>query len=343
VVLRVSAAAETSVVTYHQDHLGSPAVLTSSTGKLLEERAQYPYGGLRSLHRPTETEGRLGAPGSAEGRWGFTGKERDSESGLVDMGARSYFETAGIFLSPDERYAEVASLGEGGERDQASFAAFLNNPQMGNLYAYGVRNPLKFVDPSGLEIVFSPVLQKSPVFQEALALFKRTEEGQRLLAHIENSKFKVTLSAGKAITTDPKTGKAVENLGVTWHYEGDGNSTIEINVLRHKADYANHDAMILELADTIHHELRHSEGNMNALELAGMRKGLDWIRKNALQTKSPSVTPADPTIWMGTEVHKALDVNKSEPLNVEFRKQADFEQVKDRIQKSGVLLEVDLD
>jgi RHS repeat-associated protein len=320
------------MVTYHQDHLGTPAALTDATGALLEERAHYPYGAVRNLHRPQELP--AGAEG-AGGRWGFTGKERDPESGLVDMGARAYFDLSGVFLSPDPRYAEAAALGTGGGRDQSSFTAFLHNPQMGNLYAYAGRNPLKFVDPGGLEIVFSPVLQKSPVFKEALALFKKTEEGQRILAHIEQSKFKVTLSAGRALSG----GK--ENLGVAYH--GAGGGSIEINVTAHKRDFPDHETMILELADTIHHELRHAEGNFNLAELAGMRKGLDWIRKNAVSTPSPSGRPADPTLWMGEEVRAALDDQANEPLNQAFRKEAQFEQTKSNLQKQGALLEFDID
>ena len=113
--------------------------------------------------------------------------------------------------------------------------------------------------------------------------------------------------------------------------------------MRHKANYPDHDAMILELADTIHHELRHGEGNVNSQELAKMRQGLDWIRKNALETKYRTPAPADPTLWMEKEIDTALDVRANEPLNQGFRKEAEREQIKARIQKDHPLFEVDLD
>jgi RHS repeat-associated protein len=315
VSLNPSAAAATAAVTYHQDHLGTPAALTDATGMLLEERAQYPYGALRSRHRPVGAEAIAAGAG---GRWDFTGKERDAESDLVDMGARAYLDLAGIFLSPDPRYAEVALLGSGGSRDEASFTAFLHNPQMGNLYAYGTRNPLKYVDPSGLEVVFSPALQKNPVFQEALALFKSTKEGQRLLKHLSESKAVIRVNEGRAISG----GK--ENLGsATREYNG----RLEINVDRHKKFFTDKERLIFELADTIHHELRHAEGNVNTRELAQARGILDAAMGAAKQMKLPQGT-IPPILRQGTEVHDALDKTKDDPLNREFRRQAQNQQVK---------------
>jgi RHS repeat-associated protein len=326
VVLRAGEAPAGAGLYYHADHLGSPAALTDAGGRLIEERAHYPYGALRSRHRPAEPAS--GSGGGAGERWEFTGKERDPESGLVDMEARSYLDLAGVFLSPDPRYAEVPELSAGSGADEASFSAFLANPQMGNLYAYAGRNPLKHVDPSGLDVIFSPALKKSPVFQEALALFKSTREGQRILARLETSKAKVRVGAGKAFSG----GK--QNLGTA---TVEFNSKIEINLKRHQKHFADKQTLILELADTLHHELRHAEGNVNKIELAGMRKNLDWIRRNALQVKGPS-RPSDPTLWRGEEVHKALDKSQDDPLNVEFRRQAESEQLKARLEQRGLLL-----
>src|SRR6201992_3078469 len=64
----------------------------------------------------------------------YTGKERDVESGLDYFGARHYASTMGRFMSPD---------------------SFLNsgrpeNPQTWNRYTYGLNNPLRNTDPTGL-------------------------------------------------------------------------------------------------------------------------------------------------------------------------------------------------
>jgi RHS repeat-associated protein len=63
----------------------------------------------------------------------FTGKERDSESGLDNFGARYDSSSMGRFMSADQ-------LGPGQHP---------GNPQSWNLYSYVLNNPLKLVDPSG--------------------------------------------------------------------------------------------------------------------------------------------------------------------------------------------------
>jgi len=82
----------------------------------------------------------------------FTGKERDSESGLDNMGARFYASSAGRFLSPD--YV----LGD----------ANLGDPQTFNLYMYSRNNPLIFVDPSGNEIKYAPNLRNAEAVRDTV-------------------------------------------------------------------------------------------------------------------------------------------------------------------------------
>jgi RHS repeat-associated protein len=62
----------------------------------------------------------------------FTGKERDSESGLDYFGARYNGSTMGRFMTPDPL---------GGK---------LVDPQTLNRYSYVINNPLRFTDPTGL-------------------------------------------------------------------------------------------------------------------------------------------------------------------------------------------------
>ncbi len=63
----------------------------------------------------------------------FTGKERDSESGLDNFETRYNSSSRGRFMSADQ-------LGPGQHP---------GNPQTWNLYSYVLNNPLKLVDPSG--------------------------------------------------------------------------------------------------------------------------------------------------------------------------------------------------
>ena len=68
-------------------------------------------------------------------RYKFTGKERDTESGLDNFGARYNASSMGRFMSPDP--------------DQESGIDNMGNPQMWNGYSYVGNNPLNRTDPSG--------------------------------------------------------------------------------------------------------------------------------------------------------------------------------------------------
>jgi RHS repeat-associated protein len=68
----------------------------------------------------------------------FTGKERDSESGLDDFDARFYSSQYGRFMTPDWSVSPVAVA-----------YADLTDPQTLNLYGYVRNNPLSKVDPNG--------------------------------------------------------------------------------------------------------------------------------------------------------------------------------------------------
>ena len=68
----------------------------------------------------------------------FTGKERDSESGLDNFGARYNASTMGRFMSPDPLFATPLHV---------------VNPQRWNMYAYVVNNPTNYVDPDGKDAI----------------------------------------------------------------------------------------------------------------------------------------------------------------------------------------------
>ena len=68
----------------------------------------------------------------------FTGKERDSESGLDMFGARYYGSSLGRFMTPDWAAKPVT----------VPYAHF-GNPQSLNLYSYVQNNPTTVGDPDG--------------------------------------------------------------------------------------------------------------------------------------------------------------------------------------------------
>jgi RHS repeat-associated protein len=119
--------ADNSVKYYISDNLGSASVITSSQGVMppLAESDYYPYGGEIVI-----------TPGDSN-HYKFTGKERDSESGLDNFGARYYASSMGRFMKPDPLYLELHRLVD---------------PQQWNLYSYVRNNPLSLTDPTGLYI-----------------------------------------------------------------------------------------------------------------------------------------------------------------------------------------------
>jgi RHS repeat-associated protein len=66
----------------------------------------------------------------------FTGKERDSETGLDYFGARYNASSIGRFMTPDPLMA----------------SAHASDPQTWNRYAYTFNNPLRYVDPDGMQV-----------------------------------------------------------------------------------------------------------------------------------------------------------------------------------------------
>jgi RHS repeat-associated protein len=98
------------------DHLGSSNAVVDSTGALVNREEYAPYG-----------ETTFGS--YAKKRYRYTSKERDEESGLSHHGIRLYSPWLARWISPDP-----SGAGDGP-----------------NLYSYVRGNPLRFVDPSGLE------------------------------------------------------------------------------------------------------------------------------------------------------------------------------------------------
>jgi len=78
----------------------------------------------------------------------FTGKERDSESGLDNFGARFNSFNIGRFMSPDAKFPTMRHVA---------------NSQKWNRYAYVHNNLLAFIDPDGLDdwFIFRPSIGKN--------------------------------------------------------------------------------------------------------------------------------------------------------------------------------------
>lgn len=103
-----------------QDHLGSTSALTNSSGALISQSQYEAFGA---------------STGSSLTRYGYTGRELDSLTGLMHYRARWYDPQQGRFMS----------------EDPIGFDGGLN------LYGYVGNSPMMYTDPSG-QIAFLPIL-----------------------------------------------------------------------------------------------------------------------------------------------------------------------------------------
>ena len=112
---------EKDVYFYHSDHLGSASWITDGNGIPVQHLQYLPFG------EPFVDQ----HPAGYQERFRFTGKERDEETGYGYFGARYMdHELTAMWLSVDPMADKYPSISP---------------------YAYCAWNPIKFVDPNGLE------------------------------------------------------------------------------------------------------------------------------------------------------------------------------------------------
>jgi RHS repeat-associated protein len=108
---------------FHADHLGTARAISTGGGWPVWQGTFAPFGQEVSPQITTD-------------HFRFTGKERDSESGLDYFAARYYGGNMGRMLTPDP---------------SGLLSVDLSNPQSWNLFSYSLNNPLRLVDPTGLD------------------------------------------------------------------------------------------------------------------------------------------------------------------------------------------------
>ena len=113
---------EKDIFFYHTDHLQSTTYLTDSVGNISQFVWYAPYGeALIDEH-----------VGSYENPYKFSGKELDENTGLYDHGARHREPSSGIWYGVDALFEKYPSCSP---------------------YAYCGGNPVKFMDPNGMNWV----------------------------------------------------------------------------------------------------------------------------------------------------------------------------------------------
>ncbi len=125
---RVAMKQDGTVYYLHGDQLGSTSLTTLSSGAQQAQQRYGAYGLLRTGSGVIPTDYR------------FTGQRRESlgNNWIYDYGARFYDALIGRFLSAD------------------SIVPGASNPQALNRYSYVFNNPLKYVDPSGHDLMIVP-------------------------------------------------------------------------------------------------------------------------------------------------------------------------------------------
>jgi RHS repeat-associated protein len=122
---------------YFSDHLGTHTVVENAAGTACEQDIDYyPYGGQQNDYCPNVAQ-----------HYKFNGKERDTETGLDNFGARFDASSLGRFMTPDSKLMSTRHI---------------IDPQKWNRYADVHNNPLAFVDPDGFDdfYVFLPEAQQ---------------------------------------------------------------------------------------------------------------------------------------------------------------------------------------
>jgi len=127
---------------YHPDHLGSVSVVSNHRGEPYEKVEYLPFGEIWI----EETD-----PATGYIPFRFTSKELDEETGLYYYGARYYEPATSRWISPDpagfELINPMESDGEGGWEAKESYSVI----EALNWYSYVSNNPVKYVDPTGME------------------------------------------------------------------------------------------------------------------------------------------------------------------------------------------------
>jgi RHS repeat-associated protein len=156
------------------DHLGSTRMTAEGSGSLTGMKRQDYLPFAEDLYAGLRRNGANGQygyePPASTVRQKFTGYERDGETGLDYAQSRYFSNTQGRFTSTDPLFIEMKRL---------------PYPQAWNLYAHTRNNPLRYVDPDGLDI------------KVTCANGQLCDETVANLNNRKDSQFKVELKDGK--------------------------------------------------------------------------------------------------------------------------------------------------
>ena len=127
---------------YHPDHLGSAHSITDSEGNPYERIEYTPYGEMWiEIQEDDATESYNYIP------FRFTGKEWDAETGLYYYGARYLDPKTSRWVSGDPAGYELMNPMDTKGKPRQGYSIV----EATNWYSYVSNNPVKYVDPTGME------------------------------------------------------------------------------------------------------------------------------------------------------------------------------------------------
>lgn len=169
---------------YHNDHLGSNSVLTNQSGAVVEKTTYEPYGEVKS--------------GGTKSKFGYTGQEKDQETGLNYYDSRYYDPHLQRFVQPDTMLPDVY------------------DPQQLNRYSYANNNPLRYTDPTG-HGVFDKLLKLAFKIPVIGSLISKIPGVQQYMQWVESplggQTTQEVVQAATKVQSNPIVQKAEDAIG----------------------------------------------------------------------------------------------------------------------------------
>jgi RHS repeat-associated protein len=178
---------------YLYDALGTTAAITNMNAGIIDNNRFAPFGEPLS---PVAKNSRL-----TNSPWGYTGESHDIEASLVYLRARYYEPGTGRFI----------------QQDTYPYFGEIEEPLTRNLYAYGVNNPLQYIDPNGHYVIGIAVELQAAAgigIYGNVGLFVDDDFNIMLTATL-GGQFQVNVSASASIVgfNDPKLKNVDKLLG----------------------------------------------------------------------------------------------------------------------------------
>jgi RHS repeat-associated protein len=253
------------------DQLGTPRMTADQTGMLagVSRHDYLPFGEELYVGVSSRTT-QQGYTGDSL-RQKFTQKERDNETGLDYFGARYYGSTQGRFTSTDPFGPWAMS--------QEEKAAFMLTPQQWDRYTYCLNNPLKHIDPTGLEVYDSNVddeAQKN-IHNALVEISKHGTKSQRVRASfILKNDVLIGLVYGDNSTNIPNPNAANERIAKGWTSMGEAGSYVQINIDANIA-HPNSPERSANLEGVLVHEGNHAYDDARTISSLSAGQGMNTV------------------------------------------------------------------